>query len=168
MPLNRKVDLVGLIGGIDPGEVRDMLRESLRGTDLLKRYFRINATRALMILKNYKGYEKSASEQQVASEMLLGFAHDLAEFAVLEETYREILEDKLAVDAIADVLSDVRSGGITLALDRVDSPSPLSFGLATLSASDVVLAEDESAVLREFHRRVLESIGEDGAIPAED
>ncbi len=38
---------------------------------------------------------------------------------------------------------------------RVDSPSPRAFGLATLIASDVVLAEDESAVLQEFHQRVL-------------
>lgn len=116
-----------------------------------------------MILKRYKGYEKSASQQQVSSEMLLGFASDLEDFAVLDETYREILEDKLAVEAVADVLGGVRSGEIDLTIDRVDSPSPLSFGLATLSASDVVLAEDESAVLKEFHERVLEDIGEDSA-----
>lgn len=164
MALNRKVDLVGLLREIDPKEVRELLRESLAGTDLLQRYFRINATRALMILKRYKGYEKSASEQQVSSEMLLGFAHELEEFAVLEETYREILEDKLAVGSLADVLEGVRSGEIELALERVDSPSPLSFGLATLSASDVVLAEDESAVLQEFHERVLESIGQKSAV----
>jgi ATP-dependent Lhr-like helicase len=30
-------------------------------------------------------------------------------------------------------------------------------------ASDVVLAEDESAALKEFHRRVLEEIGESEA-----
>lgn len=158
MPLNRKVDLTGLIEDTAPTEVRDLLRESLDGTDLLQRYFRINATRALMILKRYKGYEKSASEQQVSSEMLLGFADDLDEFAVLEETYREILQDKLAVSAIEDVLRAIRTGEVDLDLARVDSPSPLSFGLATLSASDVVLAEDESAVLREFHERVLEEI----------
>ncbi|MFC7223081.1 ATP-dependent helicase [Halalkalicoccus sp. GCM10025322] len=164
MPLNRKVDVVGLIEGIDPEGVRALLRESLAGTDLLQRYFRINATRSLMILKRYKGYEKSASQQQVSSEMLLGFAADLEEFAVLEETYREILEDKLAVSAIEDVLRSIHDGEIAIGRERVDSPSPLSFGLATLSASDVVLAEDESAVLKEFHDRVLETIGEDAAV----
>jgi len=35
--------------------------------------------------------------------------------------------------------------------------------LATLMASDVVLAEDESAVLQEFHERVLDSIDEEPA-----
>jgi ATP-dependent Lhr-like helicase len=168
MPLNRKIDLVGLIRETDPEGVHGLLRESLNGTDLLQRYFRINATRSLMILKRYKGYEKSASEQQVSSEMLLGFADDLEEFAVLEETYREILEDKLVVGAVSEILRRVREAEIEVTSERVDSPSPLSFGLATLSASDVVLAEDESAVLKEFHERVLESIGDSEVIPAEN
>jgi len=160
LPLNRKVDIEGIVADIDPAAARADLRASLDGTDLLKRYFRINATRALMILKRYKGYEKSASEQQVSSEMLLGFAEDLTDFAVIEETYREILEDKLNVAGIESVLADVRAGEVSVSKVRVDSPSPKAFGLATLLASDVVLAEDESAVLQEFHQRVLAEIRE--------
>ena len=162
MPLNRKVDVTGLVEEIDPTEVRADLRASLDGTDLLQRYFRINATRALMILKRYKGYEKSASEQQVNAEMLLSFAEDLCEFAVVEETYREILEDKLNVAGIEDVTGTIQSGDVAVETVRVDSPSPRAFGLATLLASDVVLAEDESAVLQAFHERVLEEIDDDG------
>ncbi|PSQ50571.1 helicase [Halobacteriales archaeon SW_7_65_23] len=158
LPLNRKVDLAGILESVEPTEVRADLRASLDGTDLLQRYFRINATRSLMILKRYKGYEKSASEQQVNSEMLLGFAEDLADFAVIEETYREILEDKLNVAGIEEVVAGIQSGEVTVASTRVDSPTPKAFGLATLMASDVVLAEDESAVLQEFHQRVLEEI----------
>jgi ATP-dependent Lhr-like helicase len=163
LPLNRKVDIQGIVDDIDPEDVRGDLRASLDGTDLLERYFRINATRALMILKRYKGHEKSASQQQVNSDMLLGFARDLEDFAVIEETYREILEDKLNVAGIEDVLGNVQDGPVEIATTRVDSPTPRAFGLATLMASDVVLAEDESAVLEDFHRRVLEEIdGEDG------
>ena len=158
MPLNRKVDVEGVIADLEPADVRPDLRASLDGTDLLQRYFRINATRALMILKRYKGYEKSASEQQVSSEMLLGFAEDLEDFAVIEETYREILEDKLAVDAIERVVAAIGADEISLSHHRVDSPTPRAFGLATLMASDVVLAEDESAALQEFHERVLAEI----------
>ncbi|MFC6835258.1 ATP-dependent helicase [Halomarina ordinaria] len=165
MPLNRKVDLVELVEGIDPGDVRADLRAALSGTDLLKRYFRINATRSLMILKRYKGYEKSASQQQVSSEMLLGFAADLEDFAVLEETYREILEDKLNVEAVERAVAAVSRGDLRVTHHRVDSPSPRAFGLAALAASDVVLAEDESAVLREFHERVLSELGEESARP---
>ena len=168
MPLNRKVDIERVIRDIDPADVRPDLRASLDGTDLLQRYFRINATRSLMILKRYKGYEKSASEQQVSAEMLLGFAEDLGEFAVVEETYREILQDKLDVDAIEAIVGDIRDGTLDLTTVRVDSPSPKAFGLATLMASDVVLAEDESAVLAEFHRRVMESIDADEQSDGDD
>jgi ATP-dependent Lhr-like helicase len=161
MPLNRKVDVAGVLGGLDPQGIRAELREGLEGTDLLQRYFRINATRALLVLKRYKGYEKSASEQQVSSEMLLGFVEDLDDFAVLEETYRELLEDKLDVAGIEAVAGALAAGEIDVEHVRIDSPSPLSYGLATLADSDVVLADDASAALREFHRRGTEAI-EDG------
>ncbi|RKD97955.1 ATP-dependent helicase [Halopiger aswanensis] len=160
MPLNRKVDLEGIFEDLEPEQVREDLRAALSGTDLLQRYFRINATRSLMILKRYKGYEKSASEQQVSSEMLLGFAEDLENFAVIEETYREILEDKLNVEEIEAVVEAISAGEIAVERHLVDSPTPRAFGLATLSASDVVLAEDESAALQAFHEHVLEEIGE--------
>jgi ATP-dependent Lhr-like helicase len=169
MPLNRKVDVADVLRSLDPGDVRTDLREAIEGTDLLQRYFRINATRALMILKRYKGYEKSAAEQQVSSEMLLSFAEDLPDFAVIEETYREILEDKLNVAGIEEVLEAMQGGDIEVWSRSLDSPSPRAFGLATLAASDVVLAEDEAAVLREFHERVTEAIeGEEtGAVEVE-
>jgi len=160
MPLNRKIDIVGIIEDLDADDARELLRASLEGTDLLQRYFRINATRSLMILKRYKGTEKSASQQQVSSEMLLGFAQDLEEFAVIEETYREILEDKLNLAGIETVLAAIGDGDIGVVRRSVDSPSPRAFGLATLMASDVVLAEDESAVLRNFHERVVDEIGD--------
>ncbi len=161
MPLNRKVDVTGLLRETDPADVRDYLRDSLDGTDLRQRYFRINATRSLMILKRYKGHEKSAQRQQVSAEMLLGFAEDLENLSVLEETYREIIEDKLDLVGIETVLEQVQSGEIEVVEHQVPSPTPRAFGLATLSASDVVLAEDEDAVLREFHERVKAAI-EDG------
>ncbi len=161
MPLNRKVDLPELIRSIDPAAVRADLRASLDGTDLLKRYFRINATRSLMILKRYKGHEKSASQQQVSSEMLLSFAQDLDDFAVIEETYREILEDKLDVHAIEWFCQRVQATDVTIEYQHIDTPTPRSFGLATLAASDVVLAEDESAVLQTFHDRVMATLADD-------
>ncbi|XVH31756.1 ATP-dependent helicase [Haloferacaceae archaeon DSL9] len=160
LPLNRKIDAADVVRSLESATVEADLRTALNGTDLLKRYFRINATRSLMILKRYKGYEKSAAQQQVSSEMLLSFAQDLEEFAVTEETYREILEDKLHLDGIRAVVEAIEAGDIEVVARTVETPSPRAFGLATLSASDVVLAEDESAALREFHERVLERIGE--------
>ena len=165
MPLNRKVDLQGILGDIEPERVREDLRDALDGTDLLKRYFRINATRSLMILKRYKGYEKSAAQQQVSSEMLLSWAQSLERFAVAEETYREILEDRLDVGAVERFAAAI-GDEIELVHQQHETPTPRAFGLATLMATDVVLAEDESAVLQEFHRRVTEQIADQSDPPA--
>jgi ATP-dependent Lhr-like helicase len=167
MPLNRKVDVARVIESLDPEAVAGDLRSALDGTDLLKRYFRINATRSLMILKRYKGYEKSAAQQQVSSDMLLSFAQDLDDFAVMEETYREIMEDKLNVAGIREIVQQIADGDVAVHSQQVETPSPRAFGLATLMASDVVLAEDESAVLQEFHERVMQEIG-DGDEEAEE
>lgn len=161
MPLNRKVDMTGIITELDPATIRNSLRNALGETELLKRYFRINATRSLMILSRYKGHEKSAREQQVSSEMLLGYAESLEDFAVIEETYRELLEDKLAVREITDFLERIDQHEVHVRHSRVGSPSPFAFTLAALSASDVVLAGDESAALRDFHRRVMAAIDEE-------
>ncbi|MDY6779101.1 MAG: helicase, partial [Halobacteria archaeon] len=123
------------------------------------RYFRINATRSLMILKNYKGHTKSAKRQQVNSDMLINYAEGLDDFAVMEETYREVMEDKLDIDHVQDVLEEIHEGDVEVYAIEPDSPTPMAFGIASLAASDVVLAEDKSTVLKEFHERVMEKIG---------
>ncbi|WP_418285112.1 ATP-dependent helicase [Halorubrum sp. DTA46] len=161
LPLNRKVDVPGIVRELDPETVREDLRAAIQGTDLLQRYFRINAGRSLMILKRYKGYEKTAAEQQVSAEMLLSFANGLDEFAVMEETYRELLEDRLDVERIRAMVERLADGVLSVVHHSVDSPTPLSFGLATLVDSDTVLADDESAVLREFHARVMDAVGDE-------
>jgi ATP-dependent Lhr-like helicase len=158
LPLNRKVDVAGVLRELDPETVRDDLRAALRGTDLLQRYFRIDATRSLMILKRYKGHEKSAAEQQVSAETLLSLAAGLDDFAVIEETYRELLDDRLDAPRIREVAARIADGDLAVVDRTVDSPTPLAFGLATLVDSDAVLAGDESATLREFHDRVRAAI----------
>jgi ATP-dependent Lhr-like helicase len=160
MALNRKLDVPALLRDLAPADVRPLLRDSLTGSDLLKRHFRIVATRSLMLLKRYKGHEKSASQQQVASETLLEFARALENFAVVRETEREILEDTFDVRSIERLLERIGTGSLAVTRVSVDSPTPRAFGLATLSASDVVLESDEQRALQEYHRAVLAAIGE--------
>jgi ATP-dependent Lhr-like helicase len=170
MPLNRRADVAGIVRDLNPEDVDPELREALAGTELLKRYFRIDATRSLAILERYRGRETSAAQRQVASETLLSFAEDLEGFAVLEETYRELLEDRLNAAGLREVLAET-GDGIAVVSQTLESPSPLSFGLATLSASDVVLAGDGDDALREFRERVRAAVeggtGDDeGSAPA--
>ncbi|MFB6160771.1 MAG: ATP-dependent helicase [Haloferacaceae archaeon] len=162
MPLDRKVDVAGTLRGLDPDAVRPTLRDAVADTGLLERHFRLAATRSLLLLKRYKGYEKSAAEQQVAGEMLLPFVEDLDGFAVLEEAYREVLEDELHVDAVAEVVDRIDAGEVEVVEHGVETPTPLAFGLATLAATDAVLSGDEGDALRSLHERVRAAVGDDG------
>lgn len=158
VPQSTDLNISKALADIDSDDVRDILRDAIEGTDFLKRYFRINAGRSLLILRNYKGRSKSAKQQQVKSEMLLGFVEDLEEFAVVEETYREILEDKLNVDKIQNFIDNIDKNNIKIVEQSVSTPSPRSFEIAALASDDVIKAEDESKALEKFHKQVLSEI----------
>lgn len=163
VPVETELDIPAALEDIESDDIRPSLRRSLDGTDFIKRHFRINATRSLAILKNYKGRSKSAKYQQVLSETLLGAAQDYDGFSPLEETYRELMEDRLDLKRVKDFVDNIPSQ-TAVTTYQVDSPTPRGFSLATLSGSDVVLADEESAVLRQFHERVLNEIDEEDTI----
>lgn len=154
VPKSVSIDIQDIFDYINKNNIENILRKSLEGTDFLKRYFRINATRSLMILKNYKGNKKSSKRQQVSSEMLLGSVKDIDDFVVLEETYREIMEDKLDIEKIKKFLNS----DISLNCYKVKTPSPRAFSLATLSSKDVVRAEDQKNAIKRFHEEVKNKI----------
>ncbi|MFQ6050178.1 MAG: ATP-dependent helicase [Candidatus Hydrothermarchaeota archaeon] len=158
LPINRKVNLKNYLIEISKMNCEDILERSVENTHLLKRIFRINAARSFMILRNYKGRKKSARRQQISADMLIYFAKKLDDFAVLRESYREIIEDKFEVENIKEILGGIKSGKIQITEKFSRSPSPMAFGIATMGASDVVFVKDKLALLRDFHKRVMETI----------
>ncbi len=159
IPKEKKVDIRKILMSINENNCEELLHGAIENTHLLKSLFRVNACRCFMILRNYMGRRKSARRQQVSADMLIYFAKKLDGFAVLKESYREIIEDKFEVENIKEILRAVQSGDIQVVLKKADSPSPMSFGIATVGASDVILAEDKLTLLKEFHKRVMEKIG---------
>lgn len=159
VPKEKKVDIRKILMSINEDNCEALLHSAIENTHLLKSLFRVNACRCFMILRNYMGRRKSARRQQVSADMLIYFAKKLDGFAVLKESYREIIEDKFEVENIKEILRGIQSGDIQVVLKKADSPSPMSFGMATVGASDVILAEDRLTLLKEFHKRVMEKIG---------
>ncbi|MCX6673745.1 MAG: ATP-dependent helicase [Methanothrix sp.] len=157
LPISGKVNLPAIIGSIREENCEQLLYRSLQNTSLLKSVFRINATRSFMILKSYKGRQKSARHQQLDADMLIGFAGKLDEFAVLRESFREIIEDRFEVENIKEVLRGLASGEIEVVMKREATPCPMAFGLATAGAG-----EEGRERMREMERRVLEKMEEDG------
>ena len=146
----------GLLSELDPDTLRDTLREALANTELLRRRFRHVASRGLMILRNYKGHEIRVSRQQASAEILLKAVQELEDFPLLKETYREIMEDFMDVDAAEVVLRALRNGeAVEVELPPLEVPSPFAHGIVLQGLSDVVLMEDRRAMLERFHRMVL-------------
>lgn len=163
IPLEKKADPVRILRDIRADECCAVLEEAVGDTQLLKRVFRINAARSFMILRNYMGKRRSARRQQVSADMLIKFAKRLDGFAVMRETYREVIEDRFEVENIRRIVDGIGAGTIEVVLTRAASPSPLAFGIATLGVSDAVYAQDKLSMLREFQRRVMSSIGGEAA-----
>ena len=141
-------------------EIDEVLRKALANTELLKRRFRHVATRALMILRNYKGHEISVERQQLNAQTLLKVVMGLGpNFPVLKETYREILEDYMDIGHAREVLKKIEDGVIKLVeLPPLSVPSPFAYNIVLEGLSDVVLMEDKRAMILQFHERLMRLI----------
>ncbi|OPY53683.1 MAG: putative ATP-dependent helicase Lhr [Methanosaeta sp. PtaU1.Bin112] len=149
LPVSCKVKISGVISSIRAENCEMLLYRAVQNTSLLKSVFRINATRSFMILKSYKGRQKSARRQQLDADMLIGFAGRLDDFAVLRESFREIIEDRFEIENIREVLRGLASGEIEVVVKRGRLPGPMAFGLSAASA-----AGERRERMKEMQRRV--------------
>ncbi len=160
LPVRKRADLRSIAKILKSEEVDEVLRKTLRRTELFKRRFRQCATRGLMILRQYKGYEIRMGRQQRSSDVVLSAASKMPNFPIVEETYREILEEVMDIRHAKEVLGDMEKGKIKADfIEGLPVPTPFAHNLVTLQAADVVLMESHKEFLQELHRRVLEYIG---------
>ena len=80
-----------------------------------------------MILRNYMGRPISVNRQQVRSSYLLEAMGDMEDVPVIEETYREVLEDDMDVKNARYVLDMIESGKMSVSTIRfTGTPSPFA------------------------------------------
>ncbi len=152
----RKFDLNQIPGLIKSSELETILRKSLKDSEIFKLRFRHTAARSFMILRNYMGRPISVNRQQVRSSYLLETLGGMEGVPVIEETYREVMEDDMDLKNARYVLDMIDSGSMTINLIHfTGTPSPFSHSAIMSGFSDIVLMEDRSALLRELHRKVL-------------
>lgn len=150
-----------LVKLVSSSNVRRLLLEAIKRTEMTRRRFRHCATRALMVLRNYKGHEIKVARQQTNAEILMQICEELESFPVLNETYREVIEDLMDVNNAEEVLKDVEEGKRKFVIcPRADLPSPFTHDLILLGYSDVVLMEDKKALLETLHESVMRRIRE--------
>jgi ATP-dependent Lhr-like helicase len=140
-------------------KLEDVLRRAIKHTELFKQRFRHCATRSFMILRSYKGREVSMNRQQMRSERVLDWFHELENFPVIKETYNEILNEVMDLRHAHKVLKMIEDGDVEVAIsDFSNLPSPFAHNVVLLGISDVVLMEDRSELLRNLHRKVLKKV----------
>ncbi len=152
----RTFDLSMIPGLIRSGELETVLRKSLKDSEIFKLRFRHTAARSFMILRNYMGRPISVNRQQVRSSFLLESLGGMENVPVIEETYREVMEDDMDIKNAKYVLDLIDIGEMKLNLIHyTGTPSPFAHSAILSGFSDIVLMEDRSALLRELHRKVL-------------
>ena len=150
-----------IISWVKSKDLRVILKEAIEKTEVLRRRFRHCAGRSLMILRNYKGREKSVGKQHVHSELLFVAVKKLNDdFPILREARREVMEDLMNVDDAEKVLKWVESGEVKI--KKIVSPlvSPFGLNLILQGRSDLIKMEDRASFLKrmhELHNKVIAS-----------
>jgi ATP-dependent Lhr-like helicase len=159
----RPFNLDGLASIVSSESLERRLRDSVKDSQLFMQRFRHVATRSFMVLRNYKGKELSVGRQQLRSQRLLDALHEVHDFPVMTETFKEILDEVMDLGHAREVIASIESGERSVEYLPFSSvPSPFAHNIVLIGVSDIVLMEDKSLLLRNLHRRVVERVlGED-------
>jgi ATP-dependent Lhr-like helicase len=156
----------GKIGGLEAFQeltadnLEDILVEAIDKTETLAGRFRHCAGRSLMILRRYKGQEKSVGRQQVKGKILLKFVKDLdPNFSILKEARREVMEDYMDVKNAKKVLKLLEEEKMDIKQISTRIPSPFAFNLVAQGYLDVLKYEERMEFIRRMHQAILEEIG---------
>ncbi|MDR0198314.1 MAG: ATP-dependent helicase [Methanomassiliicoccaceae archaeon] len=152
----RPVDIEKVGSMLSSKDLEGILRKAVKDSEIFKMRFRHTASRSFMILRNYMGRSISVNRQQTRSAYLLDALGSMDDMPVIEETYREVLEDDMDIKNARVVLDMIERGEMKIETIRFSgTPSPFAHNAILSGYSDIVLMEDRSALLRELHRKVL-------------
>ncbi len=155
----KMVNAVKAFKMIKADEVRQILENAIEKTEILKRRFRHCASRALMILRSYKGHQKWVGRRQVDSMILLSAVRRISnDFVILKEARREVLEDLMDISNTENVIRGIEDKKIKVEEIYTDIPSPFAFNLVIQGYTDILRMDDKHEFLKRMHRMVLAKI----------
>jgi len=132
---------------------------AIEKTEVLSRRFRHCATRALMILRNYRGRTKRVGRQQLSSQILINAVRRIdPNFSILREAKREVLEDLMDIENAKVVVDGIQTGRVEVEEIHTTVPSPFAFGLVLSGYTDLLRMEDKVAFLKRMHSMVIAKI----------
>lgn len=155
----QKIQVMKAFELLKSDKLRLVLNNAIDKTEILKRRFRHCATRALMILRQYKGRTQRVGRQQVSSTILLNAVKRISnDFTILKEARREVLEDLMDIKNAQFVLKQIEDKKIRIVQHTTNIPSPFSFNLVAEGYTDLLKIEDKVEFLNRMHELVLAKI----------
>jgi len=141
--------------------IREILEEAISKTEILKRRFRHCASRALMILRVYKGHRKTVGKQQMKSFFLLSAINKISkDFPILKEARREVLEDLMDIESAQNIIKKIKNNEIKIEKINSKLPSPFALGLVLQGYSDLLKMEDRIEFMKRVYKGIREEIKE--------
>jgi len=161
IPRTKKVNVERLMEKLCFSNMEELLKKSLKRTELIKRRFRHCAARSFLVLRNYKGHKISVNKQQLSSQTLLKVCEEVDEnFPVIWETYREILEDVFDIKNAEKVINWIKNGKLKVKKISTIIASPFAHNLIILGESDVILMEDRKKRLLALYEEIMRRISD--------
>jgi len=159
VPRGKSVQASRALALLKEEHLREVMKHALEKSEVLGRRFRHCAARALMILRNYRGKNKSVGRQQLSSRLLISAVRKIDnDFIILKEARREVLEDLMDIHHAEEVLRDIESGKISIKEIHTEIPTPFAFNLISMGYSDIMKMEDKQQFLKNMHDMVLAKI----------
>jgi len=125
-PVEKFETIVRVIRSVTSENVESLAIEELANSAFFGLRFRQNANRAMLLPRPRPGKRAPLWLQRIRSRDLLEVARTYPSFPIVMETYRESLQDFLALDELKRLLSRMEQGEVSLVTRRSSSPSPFA------------------------------------------
>ncbi|MAG91852.1 ATP-dependent helicase [Candidatus Woesearchaeota archaeon] len=156
---DKSVNVMKAFKLIKSKEMRKVMDMAIEQAEILKRRFRHCASRAMMILRNYKGNQKRVGRQQVSSMILLNAVRRIdPNFCILKEARREVIEDLMDIENATKVIEGIEKKKILVKEIFTKLPSPFAFNLILQGSTDIMKIEDKVEFVRRMHEQVMAKI----------
>ncbi len=156
---DKSINVMHAFSLIKSKEIKKVVEMAVEHTEILRRRFRHCATRAMMILRSYKGHQKRVGSQQVSSMILLNAVKRIDQnFCILREARREVLEDLMDIESAKLVIEGVEQKKIQIKEIHTKMPSPFAFNLILQGFSDIMKIEDRVEFVRRMHEQIMAKI----------
>ncbi|MHA1615871.1 MAG: ATP-dependent helicase [Candidatus Njordarchaeales archaeon] len=158
LPRGIRLEPRKIIDELLQADLRSVLKEAIKGTELFVNRFRHCAVRSFMILRAYKGKVISVEKRKIKAQTLLKYLGE--DFPVIKETFREILEDYMDVEHAEQVLKWIREGKIRVLQAKkrdLTLASPFAHNLILSAEADILTMKDREAWILAMYERLKKS-----------